>query len=690
MLNAVATIRPILSNSFSLFVFICKPDYSPFDCCYYANIIIIFTAANTYDIMNKYGYIRVSAAMPVVHVADCKANAIATAELSCKIWEERGASIIVFPELGITGYTCADLFGRPSFIRSAQEAVSDLLKRTAHLPSLIAFGAPVIYAGRLFNCALIAQSGRLLGIVPKTYLPGNAEFYEPRWFESARVLPDEPVEIEYASQKVLLGTKQLFDLEGVLIGVEVCQDLWAPIPPSTWAVLAGAHVVLNLSASNEVLMKHAYRRQLVSSTASRLHAAYVYCSTGYGESTQDLVWAGSSMIFESGTCLSESSRFPVEASYIVADVDIERIEAGRIKDSSYREEMTGIPSFRRIASSPIAESDYDNELLRYVEPYPFVPKGNDAELDARCMEIINIQVMGLRTRLEHIGCKNAVIGVSGGLDSTLALLVTALAFDSLSLPRSGIIGITMPGLGTTRRTHRNSLELMRLLGIGSKEIDICAATRQHFSDLEHDESVHDVTYENSQARERTQILMDYANKVGAIVIGTGDLSELALGWCTYNGDHMSMYAVNSSVPKTLVRTLVKWASEHRFGEEVYGVLSDIIDTPISPELTPADENGEIAQKTEDLVGPYELHDFFLYHMFRFAYSKEKLLFLAQKAFAGVYDTEVIEHWLTVFMRRFIRQQFKRSCLPDGPKVGSVTLSPRGDWRMPSDLGITQL
>ena len=627
--------------------------------------------------------------MPEVHVADTEANAKEAVSLVNTIWKEKEASIIVFPELSVTGYTCADLFGRPGLSERAEDAVASIVAQTAGLPVLLALGAPVHYAGRLFNCAIIARGGKILGIVPKTYLPGNDEFYEPRWFESARILGKELIMMDYASQRVPFGTAQLFVLGGIELGVELCQDLWVPVPPCTAAALAGAKIILNLSASNEVLMKQQYRRQLVGTTAAKLHAGYVYCSSGYGESTQDLVWTGSSMIYESGTRLAENERFQTSSCYIAADIDTERLTSGRLKDASYRCEEMMIPHYQRVDAGSLPVHRFKGGLMHHVEPHPFVPDIAAEDYDLRCREIIDIQVAGLRTRLDHIGCRSAVIGVSGGLDSTLALLVTALAFDSLGLPRTGITGITMPGLGTTRRTHDNSLELMRLLGISSSEIDICAATRQHFSDIGQDESLHDVTYENSQARERTQILMDMANKLGGIVIGTGDLSELALGWCTYNGDHMSMYAVNSSIPKTLVRTLVVWASRNRFGDEVRDVLLDIADTPISPELTPADSEGRIAQKTEDLVGPYELHDFFLFQCMRYGFGKEKILFLAKQAFSGTYSDETIERWLDVFMRRFVRQQFKRSCLPDGPKVGSVALSPRGDWRMPTDLEVDQ-
>ena len=631
---------------------------------------------------DNYGYIRVAAAMPRVHVADPQSNCEEMAALAMETGES-GASVVVYPELGITGYTCADLFGQRKLLSDAQLASKEFLSRTAALEPLLVFGAPVEFRGRLFNCAVVARRGKILGIVPKTYLAGNNEFYEPRWFESARVLDGKCFEMDYAGQTgIRFGVRQLFRIGEATLGVEICQDLWSPVPPSTWAALAGAQLIVNLSASNEVLMKHEYRKQLVSATSSRLFAAYIYCSSGYGESTQDLVWAGSSLICEGGSILQESERYKRESHYIMADVDIEKLDTLRAKESTFRfEGNTG--DFLLTDAGDASHADFDTTLLRYIEPHPFVPQGEG--LNGRCREILSEQVAGLTTRMEHIRCRKAVIGISGGLDSTLALLVTALAFDEMGLDRKGIVCVTMPGFGTTGRTYNNSLALMRLLGVTAREISIVPATRQHFADIGHDESIHDLTYENSQARERTQILMDIAGQEGGIVIGTGDLSELALGWCTYNGDHMSMYAVNVSIPKTLVKTLVVWAADNKFGSEARKVLLDVADTPISPELIPADEKGEIKQKTEDLVGPYELHDFYLYHFFRFGYRPEKILFLASKAFAGVYDEDTLHHWLETFLRRFFTQQFKRSCIPDGPKVGSVSLSPRGDWRMPSDI-----
>ena len=634
---------------------------------------------------NNYGYVRVSAAMPVVKVSDCQVNADNIIRMAKELSEKEKPSVIAFPELGVTGYTCGDLFGNSKLILESEDAVRKILDGTVSVDSILVFGVPVRHSGRLFNCAVVSRHGRILGLVPKTYLAGNAEFYEPRWFESARVLSPKGAILSYAGQNgVLLSPFQIFCCGRLKFAVELCQDLWAPLPPSTFASLAGAQLIVNLSASNEILLKHEYRRSLVSATSSRLFNAYLYCSAGYGESTQDLVWAGASMIGEYGSILVENERVLSEDSSISADIDVERLDVLRAREHSYRADCP-VPEFTEVDCGALVSTDFEAELKRYIEPHPFVPQGDEAALDNRCSEIISAQVAGLQTRLEHIRCRKAVIGVSGGLDSTLALLITALAFDRLGIPRSNIIGVTMPGFGTTERTYNNSKALMDLMGITSEEISIVKATRQHFSDIGQDESVHDLTYENSQARERTQILMDLAGKHGGIVIGTGDLSELALGWCTYNGDHMSMYAVNASVPKTLVRTLVVWASRHRFTGKASEVLLDIADTPISPELIPSDENGQIKQKTEDLVGPYELHDFFLYSFFRCGFTPEKILFLAGKAYGGVYDKETLHHWLQTFLKRFFTQQFKRSCIPDGPKVGSVSLSPRGDWRMPSDI-----
>ncbi len=625
-----------------------------------------------------YGYIRVAAASPRVYLADTernKAEIIRIAEEAAK----NEASVVVFPELCVTGYTCADLFSQRRLLEAAEKAVEDIAG--AGLPSglLIALGAPVRHAGRLYNCAILIKGGKILGIVPKIYLPNHAEFYEARWFETGSSIDKE---IVYAGQTTRLSTKQLFSVGKAIVGVEICQDLWVPVPPCTYAALAGANLIINLSASNEALLKNDYRKQLVSSTSARLMAGYVYSSCGYGESTTDLVWGGSSLIYENGVLLAENERFLCTSSVIYADIDVERMDTVRAKTPNFRDALSRRADFYGIVNGGDAfPTDFGSKLLKKIDAHPFVPSG--PELKERCKEILSIQVLGLCTRLEHIGCKKAVVGISGGLDSTLALLVSALAFDKLSLDRKGIIGITMPGFGTTSRTRGNAGELMEKLGVTSREISIVPSVTKHLDDIGHSLDNHDATYENAQARERTQILMDVAGQEGGIVVGTGDLSELALGWCTYNGDHMAMYGVNASVPKTLVRALVAFAAAEHF-DGAQDVLSDIIDTPISPELLPAAADGTILQVTEDVVGPYELHDFFLYNIMRWGFTPEKVKFLALKAFKGRYDAATVEKWLKTFCKRFFSQQFKRSCMPDGPKVGSVSLSPRGDWRMPSD------
>ena len=629
---------------------------------------------------NNYGFLRVAAASPRVWPANPDKNAEEIIRLAGKAVADE-VSVLVFPELCVCGYSCGDLFAQERLLSGTEAAVERIAAATAGNPLLLAIGAPLRIAGRLYNCALLLKEGRILGIVPKTYLPNAAEFYEMRWFQSGDRLA-EAVETVYAGQKTTVGVRQLFRLGSVTLGVEICQDLWVPLPPCTWAALAGAQLILNLSASNEALCKQDYRRMLVKSTSARLNAVYVYASNAYGESTQDLVWGGSSLISENGVLLAENKRFQRESSVICADVDVQRLENVRSRNVNFRELYAEVPVFTTVdAGAPLA-SDFEKKLIRFVDPHPFVPSGNPEELSERCREILDIQTLGLCTRLEHINCKTAVIGISGGLDSTLALLVTAMAFDRLGWDRSRIIGVTMPGFGTSGRTKGNADILMEKLGVSRREISIVPSVTQHLKDIEHPLDKADTTYENAQARERTQILMDIAGQEGGIVIGTGDLSELALGWCTYNGDHMSMYGVNASVPKTLVRTLVSWAAREHFAG-ASDVLEDIVDTPISPELLPTDEKGGIAQMTEDIVGPYELHDFFLYQVMRWGFDPEKVLFLAKKAFS--YDQATIRKWLDVFYRRFFSQQFKRSCLPDGPKVGSVSLSPRGDWRMPSDV-----
>lgn len=656
--------------------------------------------------MKDYGFLRVAAAVPVVKVADPAVNA----ERICSLIGEassKGVSLLVFPELCVTGYTCGDLFGQQMLTESAEKAVGRIREYTRGKAVTVVVGAPVRFADRLYNCAVVIRNGNIKGIVPKIHLPEYNEYYEVRWFSSGRDFLEGPssvsgrflsngkdtvregfhAEITYSGFRTNISPDMLFSIGRATFAVELCEDLWTPVPPSSYHAIAGAQVILNLSASNDVLMKHAYRCELVRQQSARTMSAYVYCSAGFGESTQDVVYSGAAMICENGTLLSENERFRTSASMIVSDVDIEKLSVLRQKTSTFGSVAPdGTRSsayyglYSRVVAGEPAATDFVKGLCRHVEPHPFVPK--EDERGSRCKEIFSIQVTGLASRLMHIGCRHAVVGISGGLDSTLALLVAVQAFDKAGLDRKGVIGVTMPGYGTTGRTYRNAMALMHALGVTVREIPISEACDLHFRDIGHDKSVHDVTYENTQARERTQILMDIANQSGGIVIGTGDLSELALGWATYNGDHMSMYGVNASIPKTLVRHLVGWAAG--LLPEARDILLDIIDTPVSPELLPADEGGNISQKTEDLVGPYELHDFFLYNFFRFGYSPEKLLFLAVKAFDGVYGVDVIRKWLKVFIRRFFTQQFKRSCLPDCPKVGSVSLSPRGDWRMPSD------
>ena len=687
----------------------------------------------------EFGFIRVAAATPRVKVADVDANVEEICRMA-EIAENEQVSILAFPELSVTGYSCGDLFAQELLVSRAEEGVKRLKTFSRGKSLTLVVGVPVRVRGSLYNCAAVIQNGSLKGIVPKIYLPTYNEFYESRWFSSGcdflsdtlsaygRIednakdcsSPAAGAEISYAGHKVNVYPNMLFNVGRATFTIEICEDLWTPIPPSSHHALAGAQIIVNLSASNEVLMKHQYRKQLISQQSARTISAYVYSSCGYGESTQDVVYAGSSLIYENGSLMAENKRFSLESGMICADIDIDKLSVLRQKESTFHSvapdgTCDGLDARRyfAVASGDGAATDFEKCLRRHIDPHPFVP-GNAAERDERCREITDIQVIGLATRLAHIHSQTAVIGISGGLDSTLALIVTVLAFDKLGWDRKRIIGITMPGLGTTTRTHSNASDLMAALGVTSLEIPIGKAVAQHFSDIGQNPEVQDVTYENSQARERTQILMDVANKENGIVVGTGDLSELALGWATYNGDHMSMYAVNASIPKTLVRYLVGWAAENHFESDVAvaagrggvenrgtlpetsredvanrkrsvrEILMDIIDTPVSPELKPADSEGNITQKTEDLVGPYELHDFFLYHIFRFGARPSKVYFLARKAFEGVYDDATILKWLNTFIRRFFAQQFKRSCLPDCPKVGSVSLSPRGDWRMPSD------
>ena len=613
----------------------------------------------------KYGFVK---------VADVDYNVQQIESIIAQA-EGRGVEVIVFPELCITGYTCQDLFKEQLLLDRAESAIITLLDFTRKLDIISIVGLPVIINGLLYNCAAVIQSGQLLGIIPKTYLPNYAEFYEKRWFASAQDLNPAVFYFAGTSVSVSADPKLFVTTYGMKFGVEICEDVWAPIPPSNNLALSGADIIFNLSASNELIGKHAYLKSLLAQQSARTISGYVYASSGFGESTQDLVYGGNAMIFENGHLLVEGDRFCFSPQIQQCQIDIEKLRVERRQNTTFINAQRHSHALE-IACKPVQEHDF--ELQRVIDPHPFIPKNED--MQSACEEILNIQVAGLAKRLYHINAQKAVIGISGGLDSTLALLVTVKAFDKLDLDRKGIIGITMPGFGTTDRTHSNAIKLMETLGVTIREISIAKAVIQHFEDIGQDMQLHDITYENSQARERTQILMDVANKENAIVVGTGDLSELALGWATYNGDHMSMYGVNAGVPKTLIRYLVTYVS----GEMATETLLDIVDTPISPELIPADELGNIKQKTEDLVGPYELHDFFIYYFLRYGFRPKKIFLMAQKAFADTYDDATIKKWLTTFCRRFFNQQFKRSCLPDGPKVGSVSLSPRGDWRMPSD------
>ena len=627
----------------------------------------------------NYGFVRVAAAIPNVKIGDCKHNAQQIESLIIQA-EGKGTEIICFPELCITAYTCGDLFAQQILLDDAEMALISILDFTRSLDIISIIGLPIPYRGTLLNCAAIIQKGKILGIVPKTYLPNYKEFYEQRWFTSGDTHGDNTVLI--CGQQVPLSRNLIFSTPSCRFGVEICEDVWAPIPPSSELTLKGAEIIFNLSADNEGVGKHDYLKSLLAQQSARCLCGYVFAGAGFGESTQDVVFAGKALMFENGLLLAESERFSFKEQLVIGEIDVERLRTERRVNTTFGASMARVKGQNalQIDTELFAPKSFD--LSRTISPTPFVPSGR--ELNERCEEIFAIQIEGLAKRLVHTQAQTAVIGVSGGLDSTLALLVCAKTFDKLGLPRKGIIGVTMPGFGTTGRTYRNAMELMKSLGITIREISIKKACVQHFEDIGVDAEKHDVTYENSQARERTQILMDVANQMNGLVIGTGDLSELALGWATYNGDHMSMYGVNVSIPKTLVRHLVAWVAESIIDETSQATLMDIVDTPISPELIPADENGEIAQKTEDLVGPYELHDFFLYYMLRFGFRPSKIFYLAQHAFREKYPDETIKKWLTTFFRRFFSQQFKRSCLPDGPKVGSCSLSPRGDWRMPSD------
>ena len=624
------------------------------------------------------GFVKLAAACPEVKVGDVAFN-LSTAKAALDRAEEMGAALLVLPELHLTAYTCGDLFYSDLLLSSAREALGRLREHSRGKRCLTAVGLPLRLGGKLYNCAAVIQDGSVLGVVPKTVLPNYGEFYEKRQFVSGEEYTG-PGEISLCGESVPFGTDLLFccrEMEELIVGVEICEDLWAPVPPCTDLCLSGATVIANLSASNELIGKDDYRRLLVSSVSSRLICAYVYASAGGGESTQDMVFSGHSMICENGMSLAEKKPFAADTDFISSEADLFRLRNERHRNTSFSGKSSK-PCRRISFSHPLHEA----ALTRFLPRHPFVP-GDSAVLSERAEAILSIQSQGLKKRLEHINCPKAIIGISGGLDSTLALLVMVRAMDMLKRPRTDIIAVTMPCFGTTERTRSNAEALCDELKVSFRQVDITAAVLQHFKDIGQDPCKTDTTFENCQARERTQVLMDIANRENGIVVGTGDLSELALGWATYNGDHMSMYAVNASVPKTLVRYIIAYESAH-CSPQVKAILDDILDTPVSPELLPADKEGNIAQKTEDIVGPYELHDFFLYHMLRNSSSPRRIYALARYAFRGAYSDEVILHWLKVFIRRFFSQQFKRSCLPDGPKVGTVTLSPRGDWRMPSD------
>lgn len=628
--------------------------------------------------MDNFGFFKVRASVPAVKIADTSFNARQIVK-EVEDAASQNVDCVVFPELSITAYTCADLFNQAILLKNAEEATNLILENTKDLDVIFAFGAPVIAYGKNYNCAIVAYKGNICGVVPKSYLPNYNEFYEKRWFVSGRDIKNS--EIIFADRKVAFGTDIIFEFKGAKIGIEICEDLWVPQPPSSKMAMAGAQIILNLSASDDLIGKHDYLVSLIAQQSARCRCAYIYSSAGWGESSTDLVFSAKALIGYDGQVLGDKERFLIRPISETSIIDIQKLNLDRIKFSTFSESETIADEFRFIKVASEVSTNHISDPELKVDPYPFVPH-DPSRLNERCEEIINIQSFGLMKRLEAINCKTAVVGISGGLDSTLALLVTVRAFDKLGLSRKDIIGITMPGLATTSRTKNNATALMEELGVTSLEIPIGKAVAQHFCDIGQDPETFDATYENSQARERTQILMDYANKVKGIVIGTGDLSELALGWCTYNGDQMSMYGVNASVPKTLVKHLVTWFASLE-NDKIASILKDICNTPISPELIPSSCD-DIAQKTEDLVGPYELHDFYLFHLLRNSFEPIKIFELAKIAFRDKYPDSVILKWLKVFIKRFFSQQFKRSCMPDGPKVGSVSLSPRGDWRMPSD------
>ena len=627
--------------------------------------------------MNRYGYIKVASIIPEVKVADCEFNTSRIVEMSRQA-AERGVRIAVFPELCITAYSCGDLFTKQLLINKAQESLANIAEATAELPIVLIVGLPVAYAGKLYDSAAVVSQGEIMGVVPKSIIPNTGESNDLRWFTPSADL-DEVIEIAIAGQCVPFGRDMLFSVNGVDFGVEIGYDLLAVVPPSAYKAMAGAKIIFNLAATSELAGKRIKLTETIKAYSSRILAGYVYASAGWGESTSDLVYAGNAFIAENGEMLASGERFKMNDQMVISDIDIEALSSARLTSSTFA--SGHISSFAVIETSITAA---ENERLdRVVDPRPFIPDSME-DRNAWCEEIFEIQSQALAKRMVHTYCKCAVIGISGGLDSTLALLATVRTFDKLGLDRKGIIGITMPGFGTTDRTYQNAVTLIKELGVTFREISIVDACRQHYKDIGLSESDRSVTYENSQARERTQILMDIANMENGMVVGTGDMSELALGWATYNGDQMSMYGVNCSIPKTLMRHMVEWVAANEPNQKVRAALRDVVATPVSPELLPADEKGDIAQKTEDLVGPYELHDFFLYNFIGKGFSPAKIVMLAEKAFEGSYNRATIVHWIKTFFRRFFNQQFKRSASPDGPKVSEVSISAKGDWRMPAD------
>ncbi|WBW98731.1 NAD(+) synthase [Oceanirhabdus sp. W0125-5] len=628
----------------------------------------------------KNSFIKVSSACPKTNVADIEYN-LENIKTCINKASEAGSKVCVLPELCITSYTCSDLFLHNQLLEASTEALKELCDFSISKDMLILVGAPILHHSCLYNCGVAIYKGKILGIVPKSYIPNYSEFYEKRWFTEGYEVVNREIDLPF-QKNIPFGVDLLFKSDNFVFGIEICEDLWVTIPPSSYLALQGANIICNLSASNELVSKADYRRSLVSNQSARGICSYIYSSAGVHESTTDLLFGGHLLISENGSILKENERFQRDNEVITSIIDVSRLNGERIRNVSFRDSLKTCPYKCRTVEFTLNNKTI-NSFDRYIDKHPFVPKNKD-EIEVRCKEIFNIQKNALAKRHTHTNLNKAVVGISGGLDSTLALLVIIKTFDMLNIPRENIVTVTMPGFGTTDRTYNNAVSLCKNLGCDLREINIVDACLQHFKDIGHSADIHDVTYENVQARERTQILMDLANKEGGLLIGTGDLSELALGWCTFNGDHMSMYSVNCSIPKTLVRFLVKYVADYEVSETIKSILYDINDTPVSPELLPKDEEGNIAQKTEDIVGPYELHDFFLYHFMKSGASYDKILFLAQHAFKEDYKPDVIKMWLDKFIKRFFNSQFKRSTLPDGPKVGTISLSPRGDLRMPSD------